>query len=200
MRTLATLALTALAALTMLVSPAGADTPTGAPAPRFQARDATGRTVTLARFKGRYTVLEWWNHECPFVVAQYKPGRMQDLQKRWRARGVAWVTICSSAPGRQGSLSPQQAHAVMQRQGGQPDHLILDRTGVLGRRYGAKTTPHMFVINPEGILIYQGAIDDRGQLNYVEAALSEAMAGQEVSHPATTPYGCSVKYETAPQD
>jgi len=174
--------------------PVSAQASLGQPAPDFQVVDIQGQSVALAALKGRYVVLEWWNHGCPFVKAQYDEGKMQKQQEMWTARGAAWLIICSSAPGKQGHVSPEEAQGILAEAGARPTHVLLDPEGTLGGQYGARTTPHMFVIDPQGVLIYAGAIDDRGSRNYVQQALTQAMSGQAVSEPVTAPYGCSVKY------
>jgi len=175
----------------------------GSPAPDFTAHDTHGQTHSLAQYKGKYVVLEWHNRECPYTLKHYKSGNMQRLQKEWTSRGVVWFTVISSAPGRQGYMTAEQENAYVEKAGASPTAVLLDPTGQLGHLYGAKTTPHMFIINPQGVLIYDGAIDDQPTTdpadiaaahNYVSAALQEAMAGKPVSAPATRPYGCSVKY------
>jgi hypothetical protein len=148
-------------------------------------------------------VLEWHNNGCPYTQKHYQSGNMENLQREWTARGVIWFTVISSAPGAQGYVTSAQENEYMREMHAAPTAALLDPDGQLGHLYGAKTTPHMFVINPEGVLIYDGAIDDRptpepsdiaGATNYVSQALSEAMAGKPVSVAATRPYGCSVKY------
>jgi peroxiredoxin len=175
----------------------------GGPAPDFNLTDAHGTTRSLAQFRGTFVVLEWFNNECPFVRKHYGSGNMQRLQADATARGVAWLTIVSSASGKQGYLTPEQALAVLAERGSHQTALLLDPDGTVGRLYGAKTTPHCFIINPEGRVIYAGAIDDRpstdpadipGATNYVTQALEEALAGKPVSVPSTKSYGCSVKY------
>jgi len=174
--------------------PVEAQTSLGKPAPDFQVVDVTGESVALSALSGKYVVLEWWNHGCPFVQALYEDGKMQKQQEMWTARGAAWLIICSSAPGKQGHVSPEEAQGILAEAGARPTHVLLDPEGTLGGQYGARTTPHMFVIDPQGVLIYAGAIDDRGSRNYVQQALTQAMSGQAVSEPVTAPYGCSVKY------
>jgi hypothetical protein len=175
----------------------------GSPAPDFTATDTHGQTHTLAQYQGKYVVLEWHNRECPFTRKHYASGNMQRLQREWTAKGVIWFTVISSAPGQQGFMTADQENAFLQKVNASPTAVLLDPTGQLGHLYGAKCTPHMFVISPAGILIYDGAIDDKPTTdeediasahNYVSAALQEAMAGKPVSTPATPPYGCSVKY------
>lgn len=183
-----------LAALLLLAAPARAEVTVGKAAPGFSVVDTQGRPVRLASLKGKFVVLEWWNHGCPFVQGQYGPGKMQAQQKRWVGQGVEWLVVCSSAPGKQGSVTAAEAEQKFREYGGSPTHILLDPKGDLGRLYGARTTPHMFVVDPKGVLIYAGAIDDRADTNYVDAALTEARAGRKVSTPVTAPYGCSVKY------
>ncbi len=149
-------------------------------------------------------VLEWFNNDCPFVGKHYNSGNMQRLQKRYMEQGIVWLTVASSAPNKQGHIAtPQDGQQIIKTRDAHQTALLLDPDGTVGRQYGAKTTPHMFVINPEGVLIYAGAIDDKasadpadiaGATNYVERALTEAMAGKAVTTPETRPYGCSVKY------
>ena len=175
----------------------------GQPAPAFSLPDSNGKTHALADVKGRFVVLEWWNYECPFVRKHYGSGNMQDLQRRWTGKGVVWVTINSSAPGKQGHVNGAKANALMREGGGAATAVLLDHDGKVGRLYGAKTTPHMFVVDPKGILLYAGGIDDKPTTdladvkvarNYVEAALGEATAGKPVTVTSSQPYGCSVKY------
>jgi len=175
----------------------------GNPAPDFTAQDTHGQIQTLAQYKGKYVVLEWHNRECPYTHKHYMSGNMQRLQREWTAKGVVWFTVISSAPGQQGYMTADQENAYLQEVGASPTAVLLDPTGQLGHLYGAKNTPHVFVISPAGVLIYDGAIDDKSTAdpddiasahNYVSAALQEAMTGKPVSTPVTRPYGCSVKY------
>ncbi|MCC7407049.1 MAG: thioredoxin family protein [Phycisphaeraceae bacterium] len=172
-------------------------------APDFAVVDSHGKTHHLSDYAGKFVVLEWINHECPFVRKHYDSGNMQKLQAAYTDKGVAWLTICSSAPGKQGNMSAEAWNEVTAAKNARPTAVLLDEDGTAGRAYGAKTTPHMFVINPSGGLIYQGAIDDTPSAdpadaatahNYVTAALEEAMAGQTVTTAFTKSYGCSVKY------
>jgi len=174
----------------------------GQPAPAFTAVDTQGQSRTLGQYKGKWVVLEWTNHDCPFVKKHYT-GNMQRLQKAYAAKGVVWLTIVSSAPGKQGHVSPAQADQLTQQRGAAPSAVLLDPEGRVGRAYGAKTTPHMFVIDPAGKLVYAGAIDDTPSTdpadlprarNYVTATLEAALAGKPVPIATSTPYGCSVKY------
>jgi peroxiredoxin len=190
--------------LTLACSPGlRAQAVVGQPAPAFSAVDTQGQTRSLGQYKGQWLVLEWTNHECPFVKKHYGSGNMQKLQKAYAARGVAWLTIISSAPGKQGHVSPAQADQLTRERGASPSAVLLDSDGKVGRAYGAKTTPHMFVIDPSGKLVYAGAIDDTPSTdladvatarNYVSGALDAALAGKPVPTAASTPYGCSVKY------
>jgi peroxiredoxin len=175
----------------------------GAPAPEFKATDSQGKTEALGQFHGKYVVLEWHNQGCPYTRKHYVSGNMQALQKEWTAKGVAWFTVISSAPGQQGYVTPAQENDYVARMHAAPTAVLLDTFGTVGRLYNAKTTPEMFVIDPSGKLIYSGAIDDRptpdpddvrGAHNYVSDALTEAMAGKPVATTYTRPYGCSVKY------
>jgi peroxiredoxin len=175
----------------------------GAAAPDFHGTDSTGKTQSLDQYKGKFVVLEWHNHDCPYTIKHYKSGNMQSLQKEWTAKGVVWFTVISSAPGTQGYVDAGQENAYMKKMGAQPTAAILDPKGEIGHLYQAKTTPNMFIIDPSGKLIYAGAIDDhatpeisdiQSSKNYVSAALSEAMNGKAVQTPVTRPYGCSVKY------
>ena len=184
-------------------SPAAAKAVTGAPAPDFALTDTHGQSRSLSDFKGSYVVLEWTNNLCPFVEKHYNSGNMQALQKDCTDKGMVWLTIISSAPGKQGYLTADEANALDKAQGFNATAKLIDSEGVAGRLYGAKVTPHMFVINPDGVLIYQGAIDsissaDMADIdkadNYVLAALKEDMAGIHLSKTDSKPYGCAIKY------
>ena len=175
----------------------------GQPAPAFTLTDTTGQARSLAELRGKFVVLEWFNNDCPFVGKHYGSGNMQRLQADYTARGVVWLTIVSSAAGKQGHISPKQGDDIMKQRQSHQTALLLDADGSVGRRYGAKTTPHLFIINPDGALIYAGGIDnipstDQADVpkatNYVRQALDEALAGKPVSVPEAKPYGCSVKY------
>ena len=188
----AALPLTAIAAPTV-----------GQPAPTFSGTDMHGKKVSLADLKGKYVVLEWHNQGCPFVVKHYESGNMQKLQKELTGQGAAWITVISSAPGKQGHVTAAEEEAYLKAQNATPTDVVFDEDGKIGQAYGAKTTPHMFVIDDKGTLVYAGAIDDKastdkadvaGATNYVQAAYTEAKAGQPVKTPSTAPYGCSVKY------
>jgi peroxiredoxin len=175
----------------------------GSPAPDFSVNDASGRTVKLADFRGRHVVLEWTNPECPFVRKHYDSRNMQALQKEFGAKDVVWLSINSTRRGHDEFKSAEQMTRWMREQGGAPAAVLIDDTSTAGRAYAARTTPHMFVIDPAGRLVYAGAIDDKRSANpadtktarnYVRAALTESLAGKPVTEAATTPYGCSVKY------
>ncbi|HEV2095708.1 MAG TPA: thioredoxin family protein [Chthoniobacterales bacterium] len=177
--------------------------PVGSAAPDVSVTDSKGNAHSLSQYKGKYVVLEWFNPECPFVKKHYGSGNMQKLQAEFTGKGVVWLTIDSSAPGTEGSLTPEQANKTMADWKTHSTALLLDSDGKAGRAYGAKNTPHMFVVNPEGKVIYEGAIDSKASpnpadipssTNYVKAALDESMAGKSVSTPNSRPYGCSVKY------
>lgn len=176
---------------------------TGAAAPGFSVHDASGQTRTLAEFRGRTVVLEWTNYGCPYVRKHYQSGNMQALQREATEDGAVWLQVISSAPGEQGYLDGPGALARVRTDDAAPTATLLDSDGVMGRAYGARNTPHMFIISADGRLVYQGAIDDRpsarpssleGANNYVRAALADLAAGRPVRTPETTPYGCSVKY------
>ena len=175
----------------------------GAPAPNFKGTDSKGAVHNLSDFKGKWVVLEWHNEGCPYVKKHYGGQNMQRLQKEWTAKGVVWLTILSSASGQQGHMEPAQANAYFAKQNAAPSAILLDPSGEIGRLYDAKTTPHMFVINPDGVLVYNGAIDDKPTSeqadlatasNYVSAALTEGLAGKAVTTATSRPYGCGIKY------
>lgn len=175
----------------------------GRPAPDFTLPDLQGKSVTLSSLKGKFVVLEWVNPECPFVNKHYSSGNMQKLQKEATAKQVAWLSINSTRPSHSDYKTPDQMRAWTAEQKAVPTTTLLDPDGKVGRLYGARTTPHMYIINPKGELIYAGAIDSKrssnpsdidSATNYVRVALNEARAGKPVTTTATTPYGCSVKY------
>lgn len=196
--------LSALAAVAMIFSPNAQAAPVvGEMAPEFTAVDSDGNTHNLSDFRGKTVVLEWTNHECPFVVKHYSVGNMQKLQKEATDKGVVWLSIHSSAEGKQGHVNSEEAKAVAKEQGANVTAQLLDGSGEIGRLYDAKTTPHMFVIDTEGKLAYAGAIDSdssfkpesiEGATNYVMAAIDALQAGTEIEVSSTKPYGCSVKY------
>jgi peroxiredoxin len=190
--------------LFFLTAAAIAAVTSGESAPDFNLTDTEGKKHSLADYKGKYVVLEWVNHGCPFVQKHYNSGNMQKLQKWAQDKEVVWLSICSSAPGKQGHMSGEEWNATTKEKNAQPAAVLIDEDGQVGKKYDAKTTPHMFVISPEGKLIYQGAIDsiksaDPGDVekadNYIRIALDAAMAGKPVEQSSTKPYGCSVKYK-----
>ncbi|MFL6429091.1 MAG: redoxin domain-containing protein [Acidobacteriaceae bacterium] len=177
----------------------------GQAAPTFTGKDSQGKTQSLEQYRGKFVVLEWTNRECPFTKKQYDSGNMQALQREWTGKGVVWLTVLSSSPSHadDGYLTASQENEQIARVHAHPTAAILDASGEIGRLYSARTTPHMFVIDPQGKLIYAGANDDKpttdtadvkGAKNYVSAALTEGMAGQPVQVASTRPYGCAVKY------
>jgi peroxiredoxin len=175
----------------------------GDQAPDFKGTDSNGHPQTLSQYRGKWVVLEWTNHECPYTVKHYKSGNMEALQKEWTSKGVVWLSVISSAPGQQGYMTSAQENQYLASVHAAPSAVILDPTGAIGHLYEAKTTPHMFVIDPTGKLVYEGAIDDRpstdpdslkGAHNYVSEALEQAMSGRPVTTPVTRSYGCNVKY------
>ena len=177
----------------------------GKTAPDFDLVDTQGNTVALSSLQGKTVVMEWTNHQCPFVKKHYESGNMQALQKEATADDVVWVSVISSAQGNQGHVDAEQADALTAERDASPTHVLLDESGDLGRLYEARTTPHMFVINAEGQVAYMGGIDSipsadkadiDGAENYVRTALGEIKSGQAVTTATTRPYGCSVKYDS----
>jgi len=194
-----------LTAMTVaVISAQAAELRTGNPAPEFTLTDTNGKSHNLSDFKGKYVVLEWINHGCPFVVKHYSSGNMQALQKEYTGKDVVWLSICSSAEGKQGHMSNEDWNSTMAEKGAACTAILIDEDGTVGKLYDARTTPHMYVIDPEGNLIYQGAIDDKRSTeasdiatseNYVRSALTQAMANEPVAKAQTQPYGCGVKYK-----
>jgi len=178
----------------------------GSAAPGFSLPDAKGQTHSLSQYKGKYVVLEWFNPECPFVKKHYGSGNMQKLQDQYTSKGEVWLTIDSNAPGTEGNITPEQAQKISASWKTHETALLLDPEGKVGRAFGAKNTPNMVIINPDGKIAYEGAIDSKASpnpadipssTNYVKAALDESLAGKSVSTPQTKPYGCSVKYKSS---
>lgn len=187
----------------VMALPSYAGVEIGNAAPDFTALDVNGNVFKLSDHKGKIVVLEWTNHKCPFVIKHYSTGNMQRTQRSARDKGVEWVSIVSSAPGRQGHTDAETAKRIMAEKGSYATTKILDESGEIGRLYGARTTPHMFVISADGNVVYAGAIDDKpsprhstveGANNYVLAALDDLAAGRDVAVSQTAPYGCAVKY------
>lgn len=185
------------------MQPAVAGPTLGEPAPDFVLTDLDGQEVALSSYKGKYVVLEWTNYECPFVKKHYNSGNMQSLQAKFTGEDVIWLSINSSAPGKQGNFPPEKWKEMLAEKKVAASKVLLDPDGKVGKLYLARTTPEMFVIDPQGNLIYMGAIDDKSghdpaeiktAKNFVQTALEEARAGKPVSTPITRSYGCSVKY------
>ena len=175
----------------------------GQPAPAFTLPDSNGQTHSLSDFSGQLVVLEWVNFDCPYVRKHYESGNMQALQERYTEQGVTWLMINSSAPGKQGNFEPAEINRRLAAHNAHPTAYLLDPDGTVGRSYGAKATPHMYVISTEGKIVYQGAIDsiastDQDDIaeahNYVDQALHAVMAGESPPVASTSAYGCSVKY------
>jgi peroxiredoxin len=193
----------AAAALLFSVTCVQAAPEAGRPAPGFSATDSRGQTHSLVDYRGKTVVLEWTNHDCPYVQKHYDSGNMQALQREAAAQGAIWLSVISSAPGKQGHIGSAQADQLTRDRKAAPSAVLLDSAGAVGRLYGAKTTPHLYVIDAKGTLVYMGGIDDRattdtadipGAKNYVRAALASMKAGRPVAEAVTRPYGCSVKY------
>ena len=198
--------LTLCAGLALAAGSAVAAPQIGQPAPAFTVTDTAGKAHALADFAGKTVVLEWTNHECPFVVKHYGAGNMQAQQKAATDAGVVWLTVNSSAPGKQGNVSPERAGELMAASGWAGTAYTFDPTGIVGRAYGARTTPHMYVIDGDGVLRYMGGIDSNpsadpadiaGATQYVRTALAQLAAGQPVADSNTRPYGCGIKYPDA---
>jgi peroxiredoxin len=175
----------------------------GQPAPDFQVKDSLGRTINLSDFRGKHVVLEWTNPACPFVVKHYGSSNMQGLQKEFTAKDVVWLSVNSTARSHPEYLEPVALNAKYKDWGSSASAMLMDDSGKVGRTYGARTTPHMYVIDPAGKLVYAGGIDDKRSANpadvkdarnFVRAALVESMSGKPVSTPTAAPYGCSIKY------
>ncbi len=175
----------------------------GRPAPDFTLQAADGDTHRLSDFEGTHVVLEWLNFECPFVAKHYGSGHMQALQQTYTENGVVWLSIVSSAPGKQGYYPPKQMVKEKNKHDGNMTAILMDPDGTVGKTYGATVTPHMYVIGPEGTLLYRGGIDNRpttdeadiqGATNYVERALDAALSGEDVEPKRAKPYGCTIKY------
>jgi peroxiredoxin len=188
---------------TMFLSVTSFAVKVGDAAPDFTGTDSNGKTEQLSAYKGKYVVLEWHNNGCPYTKKHYQSGNMQKLQKEWTGKGVVWLTVISSAPGEQGYMTADQENAYLKKMKAAPTAVILDAKGNIGHLYSAKTTPQMVIIDPQAKIIYDGAIDDHATTdasdipqskNYVNEALTAALAGKPVPVASTRPYGCSVKY------
>lgn len=175
----------------------------GKPAPNFKLASAGGKEYSLSDYKGKWVVLEWINLQCPFVRKHYDSKNMQTLQQAYAKKEVVWLSICSSAPGKQGNFSGEELTAKIKEVGSNFAAYLIDGNGKVGHIYGAKTTPHMFIINPKGVLVYAGAIDDKpstkvedvkGAANFVSAALDAGLSQKEIKVSNTVSYGCNVKY------
>src|SRR5436305_9524892 len=198
--------LLALSSLVVTTLFAADSPPVGAAAPDFSLPDASGKTHNLSQYKGKYVVLEWFNPECPFVKKHYGSDNMQKLQSEYTGKGVVWLTIDSNAPGTEGNLTADQAQKVMNSWKTKQTALLLDPESKVAKLYGAKNTPNMVVINPEGKIVYEGAIDSKASpnpadipasTNYVKSALDESLGGKPVSNAQTKPYGCHITYKSS---
>jgi len=198
-----------LTALTTLAAGAlyAADVPpVGSAAPDFSAPDANGKTQSLSQYKGKYVVLEWFNPECPFVKKHYGSDNMQKLQQEYTSKGVVWLTIDSNAPGSEGNISAEQAKKIMDSWKTKQTALVLDPESKIAKLYGAKNTPNMVIINQDGKIVYEGAIDSKAtpnpadipsSTNYVKSALDESLGGKPISNAQTKPYGCHITYKSS---
>lgn len=191
------------AIMAFVAMPVNAAVEIGKPAPEIEATDTNGNAFKLSDHKGKVVVLEWTNHQCPFVMKHYDSGNMQATQKAAKEHGAEWVSIVSSAPGKQGNVTAEEANKIVTDKGATVTAKILDESGEIGKAYDAKTTPHIFIINEEGNVVYEGAIDSNaspnpdtieGATNYVTTTLESLKAGEEVEVAQTQPYGCGVKY------
>ena len=203
MRNMILMPMMTAATIAILTMPLAAAQKNGAIAQDFKLTDANGKTVQLSKFRGKNVVLEWHNPGCPFVQKHYDTGNMQMTQAAARKQNTVWLTINSGAKGKQGHMIGSEAKALLKKQESKPNHYLLDVKGVVGKAYAAKTTPHMYIINKSGKLVYQGGIDDKPSANHadikrarnhVTAALNELNAGKKISVTSSRPYGCSVKY------
>lgn len=193
----------AAASLPLFAGTAHAAAEIGQPAPAFTAQGADGKPVSLAGFKGKTVVLEWTNHECPFVVKHYESGNIPQLQKEFTAKGAVWLQVISSAPDKQGHVDGPSALKINGFRNAAPSGIVLDPDGKIGKAYGAQTTPHLFIVDPAGQLVYKGGIDSIPSAskndivradNYVKLAFADLAAGRKLAHASTKPYGCSIKY------
>lgn len=196
-------ALIAASLIAFAAAPAIAKAPTGNPAPEFTVTDTNGNVQSLDALRGKTVILEWTNDQCPYVKKHYRSGNMQATQAKHVDADTVWLSVISSAPGKQGYVSAEGANALTATHGATPTGVLLDPSGDLGRAYDAKTTPHMYIIDPRGTLVYQGAIDSNRSsnpatiptaTNYVNQAMADLDAGRPVSQDDTQPYGCTIKY------
>jgi peroxiredoxin len=187
-----------------MIAPAYAEAIPGKPAPEFSATDSSGKALKLSDFKGKIVVLEWTNDGCPYVRKHYGSGNIQAMQKDAADKGIVWLTVISSAKGEQGYVDGAGANKLTAQRKAAPAAVLLDPAGSIGRAYGAKTTPHMYVIDKDGRLVYNGAIDDKptsnladikGARNYVAEALTAVADGKPIQVATTRAYGCTVKYQ-----
>jgi AhpC/TSA family len=192
-------------AVASLSAPAFATAVVGQKAPEFTAKDATGKTVNLADFKGKTVVLEWVNPGCPYVRKHYGSGNMQSTQKDAVDKGVVWLAVNSTDTGHPDYLAPAALQSWMTEQKAAATHTLMDESGSIGQQYAARTTPHMYIISPQGNLVYAGGIDSiasaraediKQATNYIKQSLGETLAGKPISMATTKPYGCSVKYKS----
>lgn len=189
----------------LMIGPAHSEPAVDKPAPAFTAVDSNGKTHNLADYRGKTVVLEWTNHDCPYVRKHYGANNMQTLQKEATADGVVWLSVISSGEGKQGHVSADEANKLTEERGAAPTAVLFDENGKIGRSYGARTTPHMYIVNPEGTLVYMGGIDNKPTsdpddiataTNYVKVALDSLKAGKPIQEAVTRPYGCSVHYSS----
>jgi peroxiredoxin len=186
-----------------LAAPGAAPAVVGQPAPEFSATDTNGKRVSLSSFKGKHVVLEWVNPGCPYVVKHYGSANMQGTQREATAKGVVWLAINSTAADHADYKTPAALAQWMQQHKAAPTATLMDADGQVGRAYGARTTPHLYIVDPKGLLVYAGGIDDKPSsnpadvataTNHVKVALGQALSGQTITKAVTRPYGCSVKY------
>jgi hypothetical protein len=184
-------------------SETAAEAHVGKPAPEFTLKDNNGKEHSLKDYAGKFVVLEWVNYQCPFVKKHYSTGNMQALQEKYTGKGVIWLSINSSAAGKQGNFEPAKIADLIKERKAHPTAYLLDSDGTVGHLYGAKATPHMFIVDPKGELAYAGAIDNKDTTdeedvksakNYVAQALDQGLAGKKIATASTKAYGCSVKY------
>lgn len=190
-------------ATSLIASFAFADAKIGSPAPDFAVNDAQGKAHKLSDYKGKYVILEWYNKDCPYVRKHYDSKNMQKLQTDMAGKQVVWLTVISSAKGKQGNLAAADAIKNGEKEGMKSAAILLDENGTMGKAYGAKTTPHMYLIDDKGMLRYNGAIDSNDSAdqktiptaqNYIMAAYNSAVKGEKIAKETTKPYGCSVKF------